>query len=242
VDSRHQVLQGAVGKIMTAINLLKSGKYHPKQSRAPFAIHAPVVGVSGVYQIYDNQGGLFSAYVDMVSDGGYWILDAIWTTSPAAALQVTFARGMQKGKPLYGYSNNPTVFPVIPTGKFPANPAEEWMLQVDSAGWKTRYGDWQRGTLFPSNKVSIAATEKVPVITPLGPKDLYGHRSGWYLATEMTWGIGFWTIAGPSGPCGGNGQPGTDRICPVMDPSYGQHADFTSVKRYFLRASNAPAR
>lgn len=227
---------------MVAINLLKPGKYITKQSKAPFAIHAPVVGQSGVYQIYDNAGNTFPAYVDMVSDGGYWILDAIWTTAPAAALQVTFARGMQKGKPLYGYSNNPVMFPVIPTGKFPANPAEEWMLQVDSTGWKALYGNWQRGALFPSNKVSIAPTEKVPVITPLGPKDLYGHRTGWNLATEMTWAIGFWTTVGAGGPCGGAGAAGYSRICPVMDPSYTSHADLTSVKRYFLRASNAPKR
>lgn len=227
---------------MVAINLLKSGKYHTKQSKAPFAIHAPVAGVSGVYQIYDNVGGTFPAYVDMVSDGGYWILDAQWVTAPSSALQVTFARGMQKGKPLYGYSNNPAQFPVIPTGKFPANPAEEWLLQVDSSGWKSRYGDWQRGTLFPSTKTSIAATEKVPVITPLGPKDLYGHRTGWNIPTEMTWGIGFWTQPGAGGPCGGVGATGYDKICPVMDPSYGGHADFISMKRYFLRASNAPKR
>lgn len=227
---------------MAAINLLLPGRYVLKQSKAALAIHAPVVGQSGIYQVYDTVGNTFPAYCDMVSDGGFWILDAQWVAPVTVANQVTFIKGMVKGKPLAGYTNNPTLNPCIPTGKFPANPATEWLLVNSHSAWITMYGAWQRGQLFPNNKASIGAAEAIPVVTPLGNKNLYGPVAGWNGPTPLTTNIGFWTQPGAGGPCGGNGTPGSVRMCPTQDSSYSAHSDFTTTKRYFLRASNAPAR
>lgn len=227
---------------MAATNLIKAGTYVLKQSKDALAIHEPVIGQSGIYQVYDTVGNTFPAYCEMSADGGFWILVAQWTNSPGPTLLVSFAKGMQKGLPISGYSNNPGSFPAIPAGKFPSNPATEWLLKDENIGWKALYGDWQRGKLFESTRTSIPSGEPIPVVTPLGNKTLYGPRSGWYLPTVMTYGIGFWTIEGPGGPCGGAGTSGSSRICPIMEPTHEAHADYTAIKRYFVRASNAPAR
>lgn len=227
---------------MVAINLLLSGHKVSKQSIEPFAIVSPQVGQSGIYQIYDNVGGTFPAYVDMVSDGGFWILDASWTAAPAPAQRLTFERCLQKGKPLYGYTDDAVLRPAIPNGKFTANPAEEWMLQIDSDGWQAVYGPWQRGSLYASNKASFTSNEAIGVVTPVGDKYLYAPRSAWSEATPMTFPLGFWTHPSNGGQCGGQGRVGPTKICPIMDGSYTQHCDFTHAKRLFLRASNAPKR
>lgn len=199
------------------------------------------VGVNGIYDILADDGSKFKAYVDMTTDGGYWIQTAHWVTlAPTSADQLLFGEVVVTGREVKGFSSDMATRPVITAGRIKNNKAKQWMLKHDHPGWKALFGDWQIGNIFPDGDVTIPANAPVPVKTSLGNKALYSQRSGWGMDCTPGDAFGFWTQAGNAGPCGGMAAPGPNPMCPVSDfiGNFGPHADYTYTKRLFLRATN----
>lgn len=202
----------------------------------------PVAGSSGIYQVTDSNGDTFSAYVDMATDGGYWVLAARWSGSVAAANQRTFNNLVVRDQPISGYSVNPSTHPAIPAGRITQNPALEYHLRSANTTWINAFGAWQRMSTFENSNQTIVHGVGVPAVTPIGNRTMHGHRTGWYQNTDMSWTLGFWTVSGNSGVCGGAARVGTNRCCPVIsNEDGGSHYDATTaIKQVYLRASNYP--
>ena len=199
-----------------------------------------VVGVSGIYDVYADDGSTFKAYCDMVTDGGYWIQIGHWTgTVPTSADQMLYGECIVKGLDIQGFTTDPTNRPVVKSG-YLKNIADEWMLQHDHPSWIASYGTYQIGKTVPQATPLWKSGTPVPVRTSIGNKTLYGQRDGWYIDTSITDNFGFFTTVGPNGPCGGAGTAGGNRMCPISDwaGSWGAHCDYTYNKRLFLRATN----
>lgn len=204
----------------------------------------PIPGSSGIYNIIDDAGNTFPAYVDMSIDGGYWILVARWTgwlSSAVPASRLRFKQTIVKNQAIAGFSVTPGPNPAIPAGRISSNPSKEWLLRSSNAAWTSLFGQWQKGQILEGN---IAHGVGVPVVTSIGPKTLHGHRTGWFESTSIENSLGFWTAAGNGGHCGGAGREGTNKCCPIMafsSEGLGSHADGTgSVKQMYLRATNYP--
>jgi hypothetical protein len=199
-----------------------------------------VAGVSGIYDVYGDDGSTFKAYCDMVTDGGYWIQIGHWTgTVPSSADQMLYGECIVKGLDIQGFTTDPTNRPVVKSGHL-KNIADEWMLQHDNPSWIGLYGAYQIGKTVPQATPLWTSGTPVPVRTPLGNKNLYGQRDGWYLNTLVTDNFGFFTTVGPGGPCGGAGTAGSNRMCPISDfaGNWGAHCDYTYNKRLYVRATN----
>ncbi|MNC13367.1 hypothetical protein D3C75_611120 [compost metagenome] len=203
-------------------------------------IKNPVVGVSGIYDVYADDGSTFKAYCDMVTDGGHWIQIGHWTGTVATANdQMLFGECIVKGMDIQGYTTDPVNRPVVTAGHL-KNIASQWMLQHDNPSWIASYGTYQIGDTVPQATPLWKSGTLIRVKTSLGEKGIYGQRDGWYLDTLMTDNFGFFTTVGPSGPCGGAGTAGGNRMCPISDfaGSWGAHCDYTYNKRLFVRATS----
>lgn len=228
---------------MATLNLVIAAASRLKDNLKPFSIVNPVPGQSGIYQIKDDAGGTFNAYVDMATDGGYWILTTRWAAALPAQNVIPMVNQIVKDAPLAGFSATPDLYPAVPAGRIAKNPSKEFLFQSENAGWKSLYGDYQRGQLLAAGTTSLSTTTSIPVTTPLGNKLFWGVRAGWRLETDLTaLPLGFWTINNNNGPCGGENQAGSNRMCPLATTgsAYTQHCDFTSLKRFYLRAVNYP--
>jgi hypothetical protein len=195
---------------------------------------------SGIHQIRASDGSTFPAYVDMTTDGGYWIQVGHWTTvAPTVNDQLLVNEVLMAGYPIKGFSTDTVNRPIITDGKITSNPAKQWMLKHDHPTWKSLFGDWQIGDIIPKDAV-IPYNQAFPVKTSIGNKSIYGQRSGWGMPTTGADAFGFWTQPNQYGPCGGAGIAGGDRCCPVSDfvGNFGVHADFAYQKRLYVRASN----
>lgn len=206
----------------------------------------PVVNSNGIYDVTDDDGNTFPAFVLMTIDGGYWVLVARWTGFISSALpsaKISFEKSIQKNKPVSGYSNLAASMPAIPSGKISKNPSKEWLLINGNAGWQSNLGQWQKGQTLNEDVTHIVHGVGVPVTTPSGNRTLHGHRTGWFQDTHVSAGFGFWNQSGNMGPCGGAGREGTSKYCPVMafsNEGYSVHSDSTSVKSLYIRATNYP--
>lgn len=195
---------------------------------------------SGIHQIRASDGSTFPAYVDMTTDGGYWIQVGHWTTvAPTVNDQLLVNDVIMAGYPINGFSTDTVNRPIVTAGKITSNPAKQWMLKHDHPTWKSLFGDWQIGNIIPKDAV-IPYDQAFPIKTSIGNKSIYGQRSGWGLPTTGADAFGFWTQPNQYGPCGGAGMAGSDRCCPVSDfvGNFGVHADFAYQKRLYVRASN----
>lgn len=202
----------------------------------------PVAGSSGIYQITDSNGETFPAYVDMATDGGYWVLAARWVGNVATANQRTFLNLVVRDQPINGYSVNPSTHPAIPAGRITQNPALQYSLRSSNSSWTSLFGTWQRMSTFENASQSILHGVGVPAVTNIGNRTLHGHRTGWGGNTDLSLVLGFWTVSGNGGHCGGAGIVGPNKCCPVISSNDGgSHYDSsTSVKQIYLRASNYP--
>lgn len=227
---------------MIPFKLILSGKEPEAPANLALSIVNPVPNSDGIYQITDSAGGTFPAYVDMTTDGGYWILAFRWTLPPAPVNSRTFNNLVVKGQPISGYSVLPATFPAIPAGRVTANPATEYLLRSSNATWTSLFGTWQRMNTFNATTDAIVHNVGVPAVTSIGNRTMHGHRTGWGSPTTMNLVLGFWTVAGPNGHCGGAGIVGTNKCCPVgSQGDGGSHYDGTnSVKQVYLRAVNKP--
>lgn len=210
----------------------------------PLAIKNPVAGQSGIYDIYADDGSTFKAYVDMATDGGYWILLNRWTGATNQGSAIPAANQIQQGKSISGFTIDPTNYPTVPAGKIAKNPSKQFLIQSEHPTWKSLFGNWQRASTFLETDTAIKHNVGFPVVTPLGNKTLHGFQTGWNADTPLSsTHIGFWTQAGNQGPCGGANREGPDRCCVVMPPSnaaFANHSDLTQLKRLYLRAVNFP--
>lgn len=200
----------------------------------------PVAGVSGIYDIYADDGSTFKAYVDMVTDGGHWIQIGHWTGVVPTALDImTNAECVVKDMDIQGFSTDMVNRPVITAGKL-KNQSPQWMLQHDHPTWISLFGTYQIGSTFAQATPMLPPNTPIPVKTSIGDKTIYGQRSGWGLPTLMEDNFGFWTTAGNGGPCGGAGTAGNNRCCPISDfnGGWGAHCDYTYNKRLFIRATS----
>lgn len=204
----------------------------------------PILNSNGIYDILDDEGNTFQAYVDMTVDGGYWILVSRWTgyiPSSTPANKVTFRESIAKNEAIAGYSMIPATYPAIPAGRIAKNPAKEWLFSSGNPSWISLFGNWQKGQILEG---PILHGVGVPVVTSIGNRTLHGHRTGWLQDTTLDYGIGWWTVAGNNGHCGGQAKVGTNKCCPVMaydTEGYSAHSDASYTKQVFLRATNFPS-
>lgn len=196
-----------------------------------------VPGVNGIYTIDSGAKGTFPAYVDMTTDGGYWILAVNFTTAVPSSANGRLHRDIDvKGLPIRGYTSSAATYPIIKDGTI--NTAEYGMLKNGNATWTNRYGSWQvMSTFEPAFVFSQAG---FPVRTSTGDTKTMWHKGGGWSTTEVASGgydyFGFNMTWGNSGPCGGAGVTGS-KVCPYLFTSYAYHFDYTAQKQYFLKAN-----
>lgn len=202
-------------------------------------VKAAVGAPSGIYPVMLDDGTLVDAYVDMETDGGFWIQVADWTGSVPAGSNLTYGSALRKGQTFNSYTVDAVNSPVVPAGRL-TNRGTEWMFKSPNANWIALYGTYQIGKAFDATKESVGPAETIPVRTPLGDKVFYGPRTGWGESTAMTHDFGFWTQQGAGGPCGGAGRAGPVRSCPISTVGnlWGNHCDLSSRKKFFVRATN----
>lgn len=192
----------------------------------------PIEGQSGIYDIGDGDGNTTKAYVDMTSDGGYWILIARWTQMPSNTGTITFNRVALKGAAMKTYTNNASSYPVLPDGT--KNISQRILFKSANSGWKSLYGDWQSFSTYGSN---VRIVDGIAANTSIGSKTLYPESAGWpgIRRDDLTETFGLWTTNNNSGPCGGNGRAGTTKICPSYSYATAPHFDITSVKEIYIK-------
>lgn len=193
-----------------------------------FTVINPVAGRNGIYTV-KNKTNTFSAYVDMTTDGGKWVLAARWVESSES---VAFNNIVVKGNALKTQSIDPTNYPVIPSGNL--NTSDRVLVVSGNASWQAKYGAWQEFATFAPN--TVLNSSGFPVTSPSGNFTLYHDRSAWNLPQTMDQTFSMWTVPNNSGDCGGANRVGPNRMCVVMGPGYGSHADLTSVKSLYLKA------
>jgi len=192
---------------------------------------------SGIYTLQNvSTGESNNVYVEKVGAEEYMLI-ANWTSSGTA--DRSWRDMTQKGFNFVPYNElNDPERPAWPTPVL--NNSDKWMFTSDCAGWVSRYGAYLIANTFDSSKTQIAVGEAIPVNTPLGNKNIYSGSSAWSQVTAMTDPIRLWTHPDNSGPCGGAGIIGTDKICPIISASWGQvasswHTDQTGTKRMYLK-------
>lgn len=195
-----------------------------------------VPGVNGIYTIDAGSQGTFNAYVDMKTDGGYWILVANWTSAlPSAASARRHKQINVKGQPISGYTSNPTTYPIIKDGII--NTSSYGLLKHGNTTWKNTYGDWQVMETVDSS--FVYGVNGFPVRTSTGATKTMWHKGAGWAKTESalsTDNFGFNMRWGSSGPCGGDGVPGGN-VCPYLYTSYPYHFDYSTLKQFYLKAS-----
>lgn len=193
-----------------------------------FTVVNPVVGQSGIYTV-KNQGSTFTAYVDMVTDGGKWVLAARWINSKTG---VSFNDIVVHGKPLKTQTTDAVNFPAIPSGEI--NTAGQALVISGNASWQAKYGTWQEFSTFAPGTVLTNAG--FPVRGSSGSYTLYHSRAAWGSPQTMDQLFTLWTVPNNTGPCGGAGVVGSNKMCVAISPGMGNHADLTSVKSLYLKA------
>lgn len=195
-----------------------------------------VPGVNGIYTIDAGSQGTFNAYVDMTTDGGYWILVANWTAAlPNAASGRTHKQINVKGQPISGYTSNPTTYPIIKDGII--NTSSYGLFKHGNTTWKNTYGDWQ--VMETVDSTFVYGINGFPVRTSTGATKTMWHKGAGWTSTEsamITDYFGFNMRWGNSGPCGGSGNKGSN-VCPYLYTSYPYHFDFSTNKQFYLKAS-----
>lgn len=196
----------------------------------------PVPGVNGIYTIDAGTQGTFSAYVDMTTDGGHWILVAHWAGGiPNSSAGRTHKTINVKGQAISGYTSNSTSFPIIKDGII--NTAEYGMLKNGNATWTSTYGSWQ--VMATVDSTFVYGSAGFPVRTSTGATKTMWHKGGGWGNTESAMStdyFGFNMAWGAGGPCGGAGVTGS-KVCPYLFTSYPYHFDFSATKQYYLKAS-----
>lgn len=204
------------------------------KNTGPLSVVGAKEGVSGIYPVRADDGSTFNAYVDMVTDGGYWVLLADWTGAMGTTLYYNDV--IVQDQPLRGWTRDAVTRPIIPAGKV-INKASQWMFQSDHATWKTLFGAYQKAAPVPIT--TVLGANGLVVDTPLGRRSVYGPRGGWSAESSMGMPFGLWSAWGAGGGCGGANVFGSTRECPVADSgAYNGHADYVSNKRLFVRAAS----
>jgi hypothetical protein len=192
----------------------------------------PIEGQSGIYDIGDGNGNTTKAYVDMNTDGGYWILIARWNQMPSNTGIVPFNKVVLKGGTLKTYSNNAASYPVLPDGT--KNISQRILFKSENATWTSMFGAWQSFNTYSTN-TNIGGG--IPVSTPLGAKTVYPEAAGWptQRKTDLSDTFGLWPVSGNGGPCGGAGTAGSNRICASYSYATAPHFDVTSLKQIYIK-------
>jgi len=195
------------------------------------AIINPVPGVNGIYSISNGNGGSYQAYVDMTTNGGYWILLDRWVNSiPTKTMgQVAF-----KGMATSG-STDDANYPVIPNGTI--NTSSQVLFVPGHSGWIASYGAWQTFNTFAQG--TVIGSAGFAITTPNGASTLYGQSAGWQGTTSSGSIFGLWTQWGNGGSCGGDGRVGSNKMCVIAQTqTANNHYDISFVKHLYLRATN----
>lgn len=199
-------------------------------------IKDPVAGVNGVYQINDGRGGTFNAYVNMTDNGGNWILIARWTNKTGTPTSYLFNNVVVKNQTMLSFTNDPTSYPAIPSNKY-KNPSSQAMFMSGNSSWISSYGSWQAFSTFSST--ATIGSSGFSVSTPSGSRTMYAPGGAWNNTVDMSGVFGLWPVFGNSGPCGGAGREGTNKICPYLENiGTNSHFDITSTKYLYLKATN----
>jgi hypothetical protein len=199
-----------------------------------FLIQNPVAGRSGIYTV-KNGSSTFSAYVDMTTDGGKWVLIGHWA-APPSTLKITFNNVVVKNNAMTTYTDDSVNFPVVPSGTI--NTADTALLIDSNPGWAALYGPWVRFSTFAPNNIQDSTG-----FTVMGgdgsAHTVYHQRLAWYPTAGMDETFGMWTVPGNYGPCGGANKVGSDHICPVFsgDPGFGPHADISSPRSLYVKGN-----
>lgn len=189
-------------------------------------------GVNGIYQVRDKVSGkVFNAYVNMVDDGGNWVLVLYWVNS--SSIGRIWNEMAVKNAKINPWTANSTIYPVIPAGI--TNKASRALLVSGNADWKKLFGAWQSFPMFDSN--FSFTSSGFTVKTPSGNKTMHTRSSGWQQTTNKNQYFGFWTVWGNSGPCGGANKAATSRICPSTKfGTESAHTDMSSNKFFYIKA------
>lgn len=208
-----------------------------KGSTAGMSIVNPVAGRSGIYSINDGNGGTYPAYVDMNTNGGYWILLARWSRIMPAG-EKTFAQIAWQGQPLSGWTDDTANYPSIPSGVI--NSSSQLMFVPGHPSWISRYGTWQSFSTFSGPITTKIDASGIPVNTSKGADTLYGFRAGWKIVSDGGSPFGLWTQYGNSGACGGAGIVGKTKMClrGAYESQINSHFDYTYLKQLYLKATN----
>jgi hypothetical protein len=196
-------------------------------STSGFTVVNPVVGRDGIYQV-KNGSATFNAYVDMNTKGGKWVLVARWTS----LVNASFNNVVVYGQPINGVTNDSVNYPIIPSGT--TNSSDKALIINGNPTWIQSYGAWQQFDTLPAG--TNLNYKAIPAVGPAGNYQFYHPGSAWNTAQTMTTPFGLWPVPNRNGPCGGLSNVGSNRICPVLGTSYGQHGDSTNEKRLYLKA------
>ena len=222
----HKAAAANIIRVMAPVQYVERDNHEAPTNT--FTVLNPVAGRSGIYTVKNN-ANTFSAYVDMDTDGGKWVLAARWVES---SVNVTFNDIVVKGNPLKTQTLDAANYPVIPSGNI--NTADQAMVVSGNASWQASYGTWQKFSTFAPGTVLTNAG--FPASGPTGSFSLYHSRSAWGLPQTMDQSFSLWTVPSNSGPCGGANKAGPNRRCVVMAPGFGSHADLSTIKSLYLKA------
>ncbi|AXH59848.1 hypothetical protein [Pseudomonas amygdali] len=202
----------------------------PEPTTPGFKVLNAVPGQNGIYNVsIDDQ--TFPAYVDMTTNGGYWVLALYWGTPMTPAPQM---RDLAVSNvPLRTWSANAASYPVVPSGI--TNVAKEGMIISTNPTWTSSYGAWQSFQTQEGTRV-VDAANPIEVTTPGGSINMWLPANGWSSTTFATSGFGLFTKPNNSGECGGANVVGSKRSCPGYQGSgSASHFDMTYEKFYFLK-------
>lgn len=206
----------------------------PACTDGAMVVRNPVAGVDGIYRVATCGTNEFDAYVDMTTTNGPWVMIARWVQVPSD-LRLYYRDIATMGSPVTGYTDDPINFPIIPSGLI--NTSSMVMTKSGNVGWTSRYGQWQQFSTFNSSHVFDRFG--FPATTSNGTTVTLFHRfAGWSTnQTVDTAHFSLWTQWGNSGPCGGVGRSGSNKICLSLLRDIA-HSDAASLKQVFLKANN----